>query len=133
MGRKRKSRGRSKGGKGRGNTVQCAGCKRQVPRDKAKKVTRWVSLVDSRMVEELKKKRVYLPRTRVTKYYCISCAVHRHISSPRKREERKKEEVEREEERLKKMVEIEIKKRTPTFRYKGKYVERGKRKAKTDF
>ena len=109
MGKKRKSRGRSKGGKGRGKMVQCAGCGGLVPRDKAKQVTRWVSLVDRRMVEELKKRGAYLPRTRITKYYCISCSVHRHITSPRKREDRKREEQRHEEERLKRMTEITIK------------------------
>ncbi|HEX9261241.1 MAG TPA: 30S ribosomal protein S26e, partial [Candidatus Bathyarchaeia archaeon] len=33
---KRKSRGRSKGGKGSSSLVQCANCGSQVPRDKAK-------------------------------------------------------------------------------------------------
>ena len=39
MPKKRKSRGRSKGGKGRSELVHCSGCGCLVPRDKAKKVT----------------------------------------------------------------------------------------------
>jgi len=130
VGRKRKSRGRSKGNKGRGKMIQCAGCHQLVPRDKAKAVTRYVSIVDSRMAKELKEQGAWLPRTRVTRYFCVSCAVHRHISSPRQREDRRKELREEQERKLQKKVNIEIEKRTPSLRYKGKYVERGKRKAR---
>lgn len=131
MPKKRKSRGRSKGGKGRSSRVQCSSCGAMIPRDKAKRVTRWVSVVDRRIAEELRKRGTYLPRKKITKFYCIKCSVHHHITAPRKKEERKKEEQEREEQRLKKMVDIEIKKRTPSFRYKGKYKGRGKQKARS--
>lgn len=94
MGKKRKSRGRSKGGKGRSHYVQCSSCGKNVPIDKAKKVTRFVSLVDYRMAQELRKAGTYLPRTRAMTYYCISCSIHRHINPPRAKEERTKERKE---------------------------------------
>ena len=79
MPRKRKSRGRSKGGKGSGSRVQCDMCGAWVPRDKAKRVTKFVSLVDSQLAKELQKKGAYIPRTLVTKTYCISCAIYNRV------------------------------------------------------
>lgn len=89
MPKKRKSRGRSKGGKGRSDYVQCSQCGALVPRDKAKKVTRRVSLVEPTLAKELKEKGAYLPSTVITKYYCISCAVHFGIVKVRAETERK--------------------------------------------
>jgi len=86
---KRKSRGRSKGGKGRSDQVQCSLCGEFVPRDKAKKVTRRVSIVDPQLARELRKKGAYIASPVETKYYCISCAVHRGIVKVRSRNERK--------------------------------------------
>lgn len=86
---KRKSRGRSKGGKGRSGFVQCANCGELVPRDKAKKVTRRFSLVDPVLARELKQKGAYISAPVDTKYYCVSCAVHYGIVKVRAREERK--------------------------------------------
>ena len=76
---KRKSRGRSKGSKGSSGLVQCAMCGQMVPRDKAKKATRRVSFVDPQLAKELRQKGTYLSSWVDTKYYCISCAVHRGI------------------------------------------------------
>ncbi|NIR86356.1 30S ribosomal protein S26e [Candidatus Bathyarchaeota archaeon] len=87
---KRKSRGRSKGGKGRGSLVQCSSCGQLVPRDKAKKASRRVSMVDSSLYKELRQKGAYIASRPVTKYYCISCAVHRGVVKVRARDERKK-------------------------------------------
>ncbi|MCD6445390.1 30S ribosomal protein S26e [Candidatus Bathyarchaeota archaeon] len=87
---KRKSRGRSKGGKGRSGYVQCAGCGELVPRDKAKKVTRRVSVVDPALAKELRQKGAYISAPVETKYYCISCAVHRGIVKVRAKDERRK-------------------------------------------
>lgn len=123
MGKKRKSRGRQKGQKGRGEMIQCCSCGKLVPRDKCKKLTRWVTLIEPTLGRELRQRGAYIPRVRVTKNYCISCAVHRHIINVRARDERKTEE----------MTEKAMKRRTPSLRYRGKYVERGKRKPKTDF
>jgi len=87
---KRKSRGRSKGGKGRSGFVQCASCGELVPRDKAKKVTRRVSLVPPPLAKELRQKGAYLSTAIQTKYYCVSCAVHRGIVKVRAKNERRK-------------------------------------------
>ncbi|MEM2975201.1 MAG: 30S ribosomal protein S26e, partial [Candidatus Bathyarchaeia archaeon] len=57
---KRKSRGRSKGGKGKSDYVQCSSCGELVPRDKAKKVSRRVSLVDAPLARELRQKGAYI-------------------------------------------------------------------------
>ncbi|MEM2108807.1 MAG: 30S ribosomal protein S26e [Candidatus Bathyarchaeia archaeon] len=86
---KRKSRGRSKGGKGSSSLVQCAMCGQMVPRDKAKKSTRRVSFVDPQLAKELRQKGTYLSSWVDTKYYCISCAVHRGIVKVRAESERR--------------------------------------------
>jgi len=86
---KRKSRGRSKGGKGRGALVQCSSCGGLVPRDKAKKVSRRVSVVDSGLYKELRQKGAYIASSAETKYYCVSCAVHRGVVKVRARDERR--------------------------------------------
>ena len=87
---KRKSRGRSKGGKGSSSLVQCANCGAQVPRDKAKRSTRRVSFVEPQLAKELRQKGTYLASWVDTKYYCISCAVHRGIVKVRSESERHK-------------------------------------------
>lgn len=76
MGKKRKSGGRSKGQSGRGPSVQCSKCGRYVPRDKAKKHTRNVTIVDHETSKMIRKQKGYVPRKRVTSYLCVSCAVH---------------------------------------------------------
>ena len=86
---KRKSRGRSKGSKGSSGVVQCAMCGQLVPRDKAKKVTSRKSLVDPQLARELRQKGTYLTSWVDTKYYCVSCAVHRGIVKVRARDERR--------------------------------------------
>jgi small subunit ribosomal protein S26e len=88
---KRKSRGRSKGSKGKGALVQCCSCGQQVPRDKAKRVSRRVSLVDSRLYKELRQKGTYIASRTETKYYCVSCAVHRGVVKVRSKNERRKD------------------------------------------
>lgn len=89
MPKKRSSGGRSKGGKGRSGMVQCSYCGAQVPRDKAKRITRYTSLVDSRLYKELQQQGAQIARTRTTKYLCISCAVHRGVVKVRGKDERK--------------------------------------------
>ena len=86
---KRKSRGRSKGSKGRTEYVQCSMCGRLVPADKAKKVTRKRLLVDPSLAKELEKKGAYVGYRIETRYYCISCAVYHGIVKIRAEEERK--------------------------------------------
>ena len=86
---KRKSRGRSKGSKGKGSLVQCQGCGQQVPRDKAKKVSRRTSLVDSVIYKELRQKGAYIASSQETKHYCISCAIHRGVVNIRSKNDRR--------------------------------------------
>lgn len=80
--------GRSKGGKGRASYVQCGQCGQLIPRDKAKKVTRYTSLVDRTLARELRGKGTIISSPRVSKYYCISCAVHRGIVKVRSKNAR---------------------------------------------
>ena len=51
---KRASRGRRKGGKGSSGTIQCVNCAGTVPKDKAKKVTSRLSLVEHQLAKELR-------------------------------------------------------------------------------
>ncbi|TFG14039.1 30S ribosomal protein S26e [Candidatus Thorarchaeota archaeon] len=76
MTKKRKSGGRSKGGAGKKGSVQCSRCGRLVPADKAKKYTKYSSLVEPQMAKELQKQGAFIQRRRMTSYYCVSCAVH---------------------------------------------------------
>lgn len=85
---KRKSRGRSKGGKGSSGSVQCASCGAMVPRDKAKKSTRRLSIIEPALAKELRAKGAYIAMPSDTKYYCVSCAVHRGIVKVRAESER---------------------------------------------
>ncbi len=89
MTKKRKSGGRSKGSKGKGGSVQCSSCGRQVPVDKVKKVTKYVTLIDPMLARELRREGTFIPRERVTKNYCISCAVHRGQVKIRSKKDRK--------------------------------------------
>ena len=86
---KRKSRGRSKGGKGKGAMVQCSSCGQLVPRDKAKRASRRISMVDSALYKELRQKGTYVSSRTETRYYCVSCAVHRGVVKVRSKDERK--------------------------------------------
>jgi len=87
--KKRKNRGRAKGGKGRSDLVHCTNCGALIPRDKAKKVTSFVSPVDPMLARELKEKGAYVPRMPIMKYYCVSCAVHFGVVKVRAEEERR--------------------------------------------
>lgn len=90
MTKKRKSRGRGKGKKkGRSGYVYCTACSCRVPRDKAKKVTTWVSVVDPMLAKELKSSGARLSSMRTVKYYCISCAVYHGIVKVRAKKERR--------------------------------------------
>jgi small subunit ribosomal protein S26e len=88
MPQKRKSRGRAKGGKGRSSLVQCSQCGGLVPRDKAKKVTVPVRLVDSSLYKELREQGAIIPQSYAEKWYCVSCAVHRGVVNVRAKIER---------------------------------------------
>ena len=89
MAKKRKSGGRSKGKKGRAQMVQCSSCGRLVPAGKVKKETKYVTLIDPQLARELRKEGTFIPRRKITKYYCVSCAVHRGKVKIRSKDERK--------------------------------------------
>lgn len=89
MPKKRRSGGRSKGSQGRSGTVQCSFCGAQIPRDKAKRTTRYTSLVEYRLLKELRDKGTRISRYKTTKYLCVSCAVHRGVVKVRGKSERK--------------------------------------------
>jgi len=90
MGKKRKSRGRAKGGRGHSKCVQCSACGQIVPRDKAKRVTVRRGLIsDPTLAQMLEKQGAIISGSVVDKYYCVSCAVHRGICAPREKELRK--------------------------------------------
>ena len=73
---KRASRGRRKGGKGSSDRIQCTNCGATVPKDKAKKVTSRLNLVEHSLAKELRAQGAYIASPRVLKWYCISCAIH---------------------------------------------------------
>ncbi len=89
MPKKRRSGGRSGGKKGTARTIQCDNCGRRVPADKIKKVTRYVSVVDPSMRQELVAAGAILPRRKVINNYCISCAIHLKRVKIRSKESRK--------------------------------------------
>jgi len=90
MPKKRKSGGRSKGAKGKGSMVQCSACGRLVPADKVKKETKYITLIDPTLARELRKEGTFVPRQRTTKYYCVSCAVHRGVVKVRSKSSRRR-------------------------------------------
>lgn len=87
--KKRKSRGRSKGDKGKDSIVYCDACGRPVPRGKAIKATKVVSFVDAQLRKELEKKGAIIPKYYVTKVLCVSCAVYQGVRKVRAEGERK--------------------------------------------
>lgn len=89
MPKKRKSGGRSKGGKGKSGLVQCTNCGMMIPRDKAKRVRARPSLVDSALYKELKSTGAYIAKQDIYKLYCVSCAVHFGVVKVRSRDERR--------------------------------------------
>lgn len=89
MPQKRKSRGRRKGKRGAGRFVQCSGCGKFVPMDKVKKVSKRISFIEPNLARELRQQGAYIGGGTTIRYYCISCAVHRGIASPRQKEMRK--------------------------------------------
>lgn len=86
---KRASRGRKKGGKGSSGRVQCDNCGQTVPRDKVKKVTTRVNLVEHQLAKELREQGAYIPSNTVLKNYCISCAIHSGVLKIRSEDNRR--------------------------------------------
>ena len=89
MTKKRKSGGRSGGSRGSKGNNQCSNCGRQVPADKIKKVSRWVSVADPSMTKELRAAGAILPRRKVTSNFCVSCAIHFKQVKIRSKDQRK--------------------------------------------
>ncbi|MEZ0393901.1 MAG: 30S ribosomal protein S26e [Desulfurococcaceae archaeon] len=89
MPKKRESRGRRKGDKGKSGLIQCDNCGRLVPADKAICITKMYSPVAPQLAEELEKKGAIITKYPVTKCYCISCAIHYGIIKVRPEEERR--------------------------------------------
>ncbi|WP_457559265.1 30S ribosomal protein S26e [Candidatus Harpocratesius sp.] len=92
MTKKRRSGGRTGSQSGRDQPVQCAKCGRFVPRGKAKRVTKYVSLVDATIGKELRDAGAIVPRRQVTNWYCVSCAIHTHKVHIRAGNDRRKHE-----------------------------------------
>ena len=90
MPKKRRSGGRTGSKGGRDGTVHCAKCGRLTPRGKAKRITRYVSLVDATIGKELRSAGAIVPSRQVSDWYCISCAIHTHKLHIRPNEDRKK-------------------------------------------
>jgi len=86
---KRASRGRTKGGKGSTGVVQCTNCGQTVPKDKAKKVTSKLNLVEHTLAKELRAQGAYIASPTVLKHYCISCAIHFKILKIRSADNRR--------------------------------------------
>jgi small subunit ribosomal protein S26e len=59
-----------------------------VPRDKAKKSTRRLSIVEPALAKELRQKGAFIAAPVETKHYCVSCAVHKGIVKVRAESER---------------------------------------------
>ncbi len=87
---KRASRGRRKGGKGSSDRIQCTNCGATVPKDKAKKVTSRLSLVEHSLAKELRAQGAYIASPSILKWYCISCAIHFGILKIRSADSRRK-------------------------------------------
>ena len=89
MGKKRKSGGRSKGKKGSGGFVSCSQCGKRVPRDKAKRRTSYSNIVDPMIARELRQSGTQIQRSARIRFYCVNCAIHRHVVNIRAKDERK--------------------------------------------
>jgi small subunit ribosomal protein S26e len=92
MVKKRRSSGRTGSKSGRDKAVHCSKCGRLTPRGKAKRVTKWVSLVDGTIGKELRDAGAIVPRQQSSSWYCVSCAIHTHKIHIRPGADRKKHE-----------------------------------------
>lgn len=92
MPKKRRSGGRTGSSSGHDTMVHCDHCHRMVPRGKAKRISRYVSLVDSTIGKELRDAGAIIPRRKIEEWYCISCAIHSHRVHIRPDADRQKRE-----------------------------------------
>jgi small subunit ribosomal protein S26e len=60
-----------------------------VPRDKAKKVTGRITLVEPTLAKELRAQGAYISPLTDVKFYCVSCAVHRGVVKVRSESDRR--------------------------------------------
>jgi small subunit ribosomal protein S26e len=90
MVKKRKSGGHTGTSGGRDARIHCNNCGNLVPRGKAKKFTKYLTLADPQISKELRAAGAILPRERVTEWLCVSCAIHSHRIHIRSNDERKK-------------------------------------------
>ena len=90
MTKKRKSGGRAKGGKGTSGSISCSNCGTLVPKDKAKKKTGRVTLVEPALAKELRSAGTYIAAQKTIKYYCVSCAVHYGLVKVRAKDDRRR-------------------------------------------
>lgn len=89
MTKKRRSGGRKGSDAGRKELVHCANCGALIPRDKAIKVTKSAFPLDGTLARELRESGTILPRQKIVKYYCVSCAIHAGIIRIRARDQRR--------------------------------------------
>ena len=90
MTKKRKSGGRAKGSKGHSDSVSCSNCGTLVPKDKAKKKTGTLTLVEPTLAKELRAAGTYIASLKTMKYYCVSCAVHYGLVKVRAKADRRR-------------------------------------------
>ena len=90
MTKKRKSGGRAGGSKGSTGSISCCNCGTLVPKDKAKKKTGRITLVEPTLAKELRAAGTYIASQKTTKYYCVSCAVHYGLVKVRAKDERRR-------------------------------------------
>jgi small subunit ribosomal protein S26e len=90
MTKKRKSGGRAGGSKGSTGSISCSNCGTLVPKDKAKKKTGRITLVEPTLAKELRAAGTYIASQKTTKYYCVSCAVHYGLVKVRAKDERRR-------------------------------------------
>ena len=90
MTKKRKSGGRAGGSKGSTGSISCSNCGTHVPKDKAKKKTGRITLVEPTLAKELRAAGTYIASQKTTKYYCVSCAVHYGLVKVRAKDERRR-------------------------------------------
>ncbi len=91
MTKKRKNGGKRGSDQGRSHSgFLRSNCGRLTPRGKAKKVTRYISLMEGVIAKELREAGAIIPREKSTQWLCISCAIHSHAIGIRPNADRKK-------------------------------------------